>query len=336
MDVQTDNTVYGRTNHPRFHDRTCGGSSGGGAAAVALGISDLDIGNDVMGSIRIPAGFCGNFGFVPTGGAVYLGEIAGGEPMGSTFAQILRIGLQSAEPENIRYVLPSLLNKGCPSASDIRGDRLKIAWSADCGGLPVSRDTRACMESFKKKLSASHEVVALKPEDYDFEAARGAFIKLLYGAIAATLPPATVFAAKHLMHNKNMNNSLKDFLAAENVREACKRQLDTLFRRFDCLIVPVTATPAFHHLKPDKILGNQPVYSTFEVDGEKVNYATANLGFTTPFMTANPVMALPIGTTGEGLPVGVQVVCGQYCESKLLDIADILCNVINITIPKQF
>jgi len=57
MDVQTDNPVYGRTNHPSFPDRTCGGSSGGGACAVSLGISDMDIGNDLMGSIRIPAGF---------------------------------------------------------------------------------------------------------------------------------------------------------------------------------------------------------------------------------------------------------------------------------------
>ena len=325
MDVQTDNPVYGRTNHPVFHGRTCGGSSGGGACAVSLGISDIDIGNDIMGSIRIPAHFCGVYGFIPTGGAVWLEGLAGaGGPAGSTLSKILRIGMQTKDVQNIEYALPMLLHAGYPARAPEKKKKLKIAWSLNCGGLPLSKESGKCFEGFLKRLSGTYELYELGADDYDFDTARECFTKLLYGAMAAMLPPPAYFATRYLMRNKLFNKSLKDFLDAENKREQLVRSLERLFGRADCLITPVTATPAFPHMKPDRMFGSQPIYDAFEVDGAKTNYATANLGYTTPFFTANPVISMPICKTGEGLPIGAQVVCGHYEEYKLLDIVQSL------------
>lgn len=321
MDVQTDNPVYGRTNHPLFPERTCGGSSGGGACAVRLGISDMDIGNDLMGSIRIPSHFCGIYGFVPSGNAIGLNGFTGGKPMGSTLSQMLRIGLQARTPEDILYVLPMLLECGFPAREARLGERLKIAWSMDCGGLPLSRDSRKCFEAFLHTAGTGHELYELKPEDYPFELARESFTKLLYGAIAAMMPPAACFAARHLGQYRLLDRCLKPLLAAENCREECKQAMCRLMERFDCLVTPVTATPAFPHIKPDRVVNGQPIYGKFSVDGQETLYAKANLGYTTPFFTANPVLSIPVGMTGDGLPVGVQVVCGMYDDLKLLHIA---------------
>ena len=70
MDIQSFNPVYGTTSNPYDKSRTCGGSSGGAAAAVALSLSPLELGSDVGGSIRIPAAFCGVFGHKSTYGLV--------------------------------------------------------------------------------------------------------------------------------------------------------------------------------------------------------------------------------------------------------------------------
>ncbi len=324
MDVQTDNPVYGRTNHPVFLDLTCGGSCGGGACAVALRLSDVDIGNDVMGSVRIPAGFCGVFGFVPSPNAIDLDGFAGGEPMGSTFSDILRIGLLAQTAEDIRFVLPSLLRRGYPASTEHAPAKPAVAWADDCGGLPLSKATSACLERFRREADPTGAWYRLLPEDYDFNAARTGLLRLLYGAIAARVPPPAVFAERVLAKNRLFSNRLSDYLEAENVRESCIRRLDRLFERFDCLIVPVTATPAFLHRKPDRMKGVQPVYDSFDVDGANVNYAAANLGYTTPFFTAHPAVAVPVGQTESGLPVGVQVVGGYYREYLLLEISQAL------------
>jgi amidase len=324
MDVQTDNPVYGRTNHPCFPERTCGGSSGGGASAVSLGFSDMDIGNDMMGSIRIPASFCGIFGFVPTGGAICVDGFTGGEPMGSTMTHMLRIGMQTRTLEDIQHVLPFMLEKNTPARDETIGQPLKIAWSDDCGGLPLSKAIRQKFAAYRQRLVTEHELNQLQEHDYDFDLARMCFIKLLYGALAANLPPPVVFVEKHILKNRFLNNRLKDYLQAENERATCVRQLESLFDQYDCLIVPVTATPAFLHQKPDKMHGIQPIYTSFTVDGKETNYATANLGYTTPFYTAHPVVSMPIGKTEEGLPVGVQVICGYHQEHKLFAVVRLL------------
>ncbi|NLO37792.1 MAG: amidase, partial [Clostridiaceae bacterium] len=239
-------------------------------------------------------------------------------PMGSTLSRMLRIGLQARTLDDIQTVLPVVLDKNVTCKDETAGHPLRIAWSDDCGDLPLSAATKKCFASFRQNVAIEHALDPMQTHDFDFDLARRCFIKLFYGALAATLPPPVVLIEKYILRNRFLNSRLKDYLQAENELAACARQLEELFDRFDCLIVPVTATPAFLHQKPDKTRGVQPIYTSFLVDGKKTSYATANLGYTTPFCTAHPVIAMPIGKSEEGLPIGVQVVCGYHREHKLL------------------
>ncbi|HML47229.1 MAG TPA: amidase family protein, partial [Clostridia bacterium] len=179
MDAQTDNPVYGRTNHPLFPDRSCGGSCGGGACAVRLGLCHADLGNDLMGSVRIPAHFCGTYGFVPTGGAILLDGFVGGKAPGSTLSHMLRPGLLTADPRDARLLLAVLLESRFPLREAPLPKRLKIAWSLDCGGLPLSQDSRAVLEAFLQSLEADNDLYELKDGDYPFVQARESFLRLL-------------------------------------------------------------------------------------------------------------------------------------------------------------
>jgi amidase len=274
-----------------------------------------------MGSIRIPSHFCGVYGYVPSEGAITVGELVGGSPMGSTTARMLRIGVQAKEPENIEYAMPILFDGNFPALPAVNKTKLKIAWSDSCGGLTLSKASRQCFRDFRAKLADHYELYELKDEDYDFNAARDCFLKLFYGVLSVNLPSSLRFVLHNIMGQKNMSGSLKGYLTAENTRERLIRQLDDLMSRYDCLIVPTSATPAFKHQKPDRMQGIQPIYNSFEIDGTKSSYAAANLGFTTPFLTGNPIITLPIGTTEEGLPVGVQLAGRRYHDYELFMIA---------------
>jgi len=324
MDMQTYNDVYGRTNHPDFPEYTCGGSSGGGAAAVKLGISDADIGNDFMGSIRVPAHFCGIFGMIGTDKVIPLDNIVGGKPLGSTMSDILRIGIQASFLSDLHLLFTIIADDSKIFTLIQNSDKLKVAYSKDCGGLPVSNEYSECFMDFVERLSEHFNVSEIRQSDFDFQKSRECFLKLLYGNMSVLLPGIV-----RLMMGSKMSNKLVDYLKAEEIRDECIAQLDQLLAEYDVLLTPVTATAAFKHINPVKILGNQAIYNDIPVDDKKVPYSVANMGFTTPFsLTGSPVIAIPTGKTAKGLPLGVQVVGRRMHEYDLLKHADMIANVI--------
>jgi amidase len=147
LDAQTNNPLFGRTSNPYDLSRTSGGSSGGGAAAVATGMSFADLGNDLLGSIRIPASYCGVCAFVPTAKTVpVVGMIPRGS-RGGTLARMIRPGFITRSPEDLAHVLDAV--KGpCPedpeiteikAASGKRSGALKIGVLLDWH-IPVSKE----------------------------------------------------------------------------------------------------------------------------------------------------------------------------------------------------
>lgn len=320
MDMQTFNAIYGRTNHPDFPEYTCGGSSGGGAASVKLGISDADIGNDFMGSIRVPAHFCGIYGMIGTDKVIPLENIVGGKPCGSTMSNILRIGIQSKTLENIDFLFNILANKSMLFPCTYSNNSIKIVYTENSSGLPLSEDYKYVYTEYINKLKKNFEVKNINQEEFDFSKARDCFLKLIYGNMSISMPPIVRFLLKSKMSSK-----LKDYLLAEEVREKCINQLDSLFDNYDILISPVTVTPAFKHKLPIKTRGYQSIYDDMLVDGKKVSYATANMGYTTPFsLTSSPVIVIPIGKSKEGLPIGAQIVGRRFHDLDLKKIATIL------------
>lgn len=322
MDMQTYNEVYGRTNHPEFPDYTCGGSSGGGAAAVKLGISDGDIGNDFMGSIRVPSHFCGIYGMIGTDKVIPLDNMIGGKPYGSTMSNILRVGIQASSFDDLSILFTVLAQQDKIFPAAQRQANLKIAYTKNSGGLHLSKEYGSCYLSYIKQLSEKYEVKEIGDKEFNFQKAREVFLRLLYGNIGLSLP----LPARIVMGSK-MSIKLMDYLKAEEMRDQCIGQLDNVFREYNVLLSPVTATAAFPHKYPKRVLGNQAVYEDFNIDGEKVSYSEANMGYTTPFsLTANPVIVVPIGKNDNGIPLGVQIVGRRRHEADLLQCAKELIN----------
>lgn len=320
MDMQTFNSVYGTTNHPEFPEYTCGGSSGGGAAAVKLGICDADIGNDFMGSIRVPAHFCGIYGMIGTDKVIPLENIVGGNPYGSTMSNILRIGIQAANLNDLHLLFTVIADDSKIFPLVRTTEPLKIAYTTDCGGLPISKEYSECFIDFLERLAEKNHVNKINQFDFNFEKSRECFLKLLYGNMSVSLPSIV-----RLMMRSKMSNKLKDYLYQEEEREQCIFKLDQMMAGYDVLLAPVTATPAFQHKVPLRTLGHQAIYDDILVDHTKVSYSVANMGYTTPFsLTGNPVIVIPIGKTAEGLPMGIQVVGRRMHEYDLLKNAEII------------
>lgn len=320
MDMQTFNDIYGRTNHPDFPEYTCGGSSGGGAAAIKLGISDADIGNDFMGSIRVPAHFCGIYGMIGTDRTIPLENIVGGKPYGSTMSDILRIGIQASDLSELHLLFTIIADESKIFPLKQNSGQLKIAYTKDCGDLPISKEYATCFTDFIEGLSAKYQVNEINQSDFDFQKSRECFLKLLYGNMSVSLPTIV-----RLMTGSKMSNKLKDYLNEEEKREECLAQIDKLMAEYDILLTPVTATAAFLHKSPVKTLGHQAIYDDILVDDTKVPYSVANMGYTTPFsLTAPPIIVIPIGKTPKGLPLGLQVVGRRMHEYDLLKYAGII------------
>src|SRR5262252_9460303 len=151
----TGNRVFGESRNPWDLTRTPGGSTGGGAAAVAAGLAPLALGSDGAGSIRIPASFCALVGLKPTFGRVPMYPAAGGHelvahvgPLGRTVRDVALMmnAIARYDPRD-PFALPSggvdyLAACDEPLAPARGGSRIKIAWSADLGFAPVEAETR--------------------------------------------------------------------------------------------------------------------------------------------------------------------------------------------------
>ncbi|HKR02455.1 MAG TPA: amidase, partial [Pyrinomonadaceae bacterium] len=184
FDWQTKSPIFGRTNNPWDFRRTPGGSTGGGAAAVAAGLSPLEIGSDGAGSIRVPAHFCGVFGFKPTTHRVSgVGHmlIPEGEPRGSR--HIISYGPLARSVEDLRLAFSVIagpdrkdwevppLPLGPISAGPTRRplSNYRFAWTDDFGGVPVSRETREALEKLAERLRESGcRVERASPPGFDF------------------------------------------------------------------------------------------------------------------------------------------------------------------------
>lgn len=337
MDCQTDSPLFGRTDNPWDRSRTSGGSSGGAAAAVASGMSFMDIGNDLLGSVRIPSHFCGIYSIVPTEKLIPNTGLLLGNSGSDVMGRMMRIGLMARSIEDLKAGLEivsgpdhqeadglSIKHIDCPARVP---DRLRIAWACDAGGLQVSEEVNSALGAFISKLTGrGHIVEKIGQSDFDFNASRTTFLSLFYPVLACGIPSLIRWAARYLGGARYFDLSLIKYFKAEKIRSSLIAQLDTLFNDYDILLCPVTATPAFPHMEPDRYDGLNPVYKKkICMEGREFGYAEANMGFTIPFsVTGNPVITLPVGLSSDGLPVGIQVIGRRYHDIKLLDIASVL------------
>ena len=215
-------------------------------------------------------------------------------------APMFRIGVQSADIDCARRVHAAA--SGGKIETRLNPGRLRIAYTTDAEGMPLAREYREAYTRYLDGLRVRHELVEVGTA-FDFAGARTCFLHLLYASIALRMPPILRATA-----GRKMAEHLKRLPELEAMRLTHQAALERLLNGCDALLSPVSATPAFRHLRPRRMMGVQPVYDDITVEGRSVPYILAHAGYATPFsLTGNPVVVIPIGKAAE-LPVGVQVV----------------------------
>ena len=335
MDIQTYNAAFGTTNNPWDAGRTAGGSSGGSAVAMSAGLSSLEVGSDLGGSIRIPSAFCGVFGHRPSYGIVPTrGHIPG--PPGTLAAPDLETaGPIARSADDLDLALRLLAG---PDESQGVAWRLELppprrrglseyrlaAWLDD-PAAPVDAALRERLEAVIGELRAAGAEVDTEARP-GFALADNArlFMRVLYGSMAAGLPEGQfekirARAAALAPDDDSFRARLardtaqthREFDLAREERERQRARWAELFERYDALLCPVFPTPAFpHDQSPD--FGRR----TLSVNGVPQPYLGTLLGWPAlAGLSSLPGTSAPVGFTREGLPAGIQVV-GPYLEDR--------------------
>lgn len=290
--MQTKNDIFGRTNNPWNYDYTPGGSSGGSAACVASGMSPLDLGSDTSGSIRVPAHFCGVYGFKATLNSISsIGNIPGIDfklknfrvlntttmgPLARSIEDLKTVYKIISEPNtNIQSIL--IKKKPQKKLKDIR-----FAWIPTIPGIQVASEISAAIQKLDTILLDIGCHVEQAFPDIDFEGYIDFFTKF-------------------------DNN----FFTAFKINEY-KKKLNNFYEAFDVLICPPCFAAAFRHCEPD---------SPLIIDDEPANYSY--LDFETSFFsfTGQPAVVMPFEISSDGLPIGIQLVSNLWQDEKLLSIA---------------
>lgn len=322
--ANTRNSVWGATGNPFDPMRTCGGSSGGSAAALAVDMTPICTGSDTGGSLRIPAAFCGIVGFRPSPGMVP----AESRSLGWTPISVL--GPMARNVPDTRLLFESQIGADAqdplsfPLDSDRRADpvaidlgKLRVAWSTDFGTGIVSKSIR---ETFARKIGAiRHHFKQCDELEFDFQEAERCFdvirsVNFLetYSGVYEKSPE---LLGPNVRANYEMGTtmSLGDFAWAHGEQTRLFRRFQKIYDNYDIVIAPTVAVSPFPW---------EQLYLD-EIDGRKLNtyYHWLAMAWLIT-LTTNPAISLPCGTDGLGLPFGLQVVGRFRGDFELLDIAD--------------
>jgi amidase len=336
IDWQTTNTWFGQTNNPYNTEYVAGGSSGGSAAALAMGFTPLELGSDAGGSIRVPAHFCGVCGIRPTEQTLSnRGQfLAPGKPQGQR--QITVAGPMARTVDDLTLAMSVLTHQ--PEISEIypvdfnrsSWDKspLKIAYSKTMYGLEIQEDYQELITSFLNKIElAGHSLHVDQPE-YDadlayringrfmgFEIASGSpmpiFITKIFMFLFLFIKYRDIHWARSTYRGISMtpNMHLKTVEAKEKIGD----QFIEFFNEYDLWITPVASITAFKHQRAGK---------PFLVNGQRVPYTDAlgRFNFDTS-VGGHPVVVIPIGVSKNGLPAGISLHGRKWEDKKLLEIA---------------
>jgi len=344
-DWQSTNPIFGTTNNPWDVTRTPGGSTGGGAAALAAGLSFLEPGSDIGGSIRIPAHFCGVYGHKPTIGVIpQRGHVPPPPgiptpppvlpvvgPLGRSAADLLTAmevmgGPDEDEARAYRWTMPP--------ARRTRLTDYRIGFVLDDPTCPVASDVRVVLagaiDGLRKAGVALEEgwPADVKPaEQYEI------YLALLYSVFAIDARPEQLEALRQRAANQDGSHLARLALAftaphrhyaIANARRMRARAIwQSYFQTHDAFLLPTTFVAAFpHDTTPDSMTRRLAT-----PEGER-NYMDLSFWISFATLTGLPATTAPVGLTRGNLPVGIQIV-GPYLEDATpIDVAGRLADVL--------
>jgi len=323
MAYHTENPLYGRTNSPWDLDRTPGGSSGGDAAAIAAGLCAAGIGSDGGGSIRVPAHFSGICGLKPTPGRIP--STRHWPESGGPFALLGVVGPMARSIQDLELIFQVIagFDAGDPMAAplplrDIPDAELKnltIGYFEEHSAVPVTAETYAAVTTAVSALRSSGVQVEHFEPDVLNEA-RELWWTLFVRLAAEMLAPefkGREYETSTILTYADCLPSKENLLAAWFGRDQLRLRLMEQMNRVPVLICPVCSIPAFRHGERE-----------WSVGGRKISYMDA-MSYTQWFnLLGNPSVVLPVGSSSEGLPIGVQIVGQPNSEELILKVARVL------------
>ncbi|MDA2957551.1 MAG: amidase [Actinomycetota bacterium] len=331
--IHTDSSLHGLTHNPWDHDRTAGGSSGGEAAALASGMSPIGLGNDIGGSLRNPAHCCGVASIKPTQGVVPWATEIPPTALGLASQLMLVDGVMARRIDDVRIGFDA-----------IRGAHSRDPYSvpADLAGAPSDRPWRiavmtevpggrtdpgisSVVRATADMLSnLGHDVVEAIPPRFDatvemWSATLNAELSVMQPLLDGVLgQDARQFLEFGRQKFPQLDQSAVTFLHAQ--RHELAREWSEWFVKFDVLVSPTWALPAFTHgFDVQDLASAEVVLETFR-----------------PVLAANlfgsPAAVVPAGIS-EGLPVGVHVSSWRYRDLLCLDVASVIDQHLGLATP---
>jgi amidase len=342
-DYQTQGEVYPTANNPFDTTRTPGGSTGGGAAALAAGFTSLELGSDMGGSIRVPSVFCGLWSLKPTVGAV---NITDGSSPDSAFV-FTRMAMASGgpmarTPVDLKLMWEVLRNTKLDTRFQKPIDwkpssqkplaQYKFAfideWKTMDNNVKISDVTKQKLTTFIDSLK-QHNVVAEKnaPDIYNelqkmFLSTFGSMMgenqpwllrKFIEMDFAKTDDGSGNFES---FSNAIMDGSDKGWKKIQADRQALINTWEDFFKQYDFFICPVTYDAAFKKGESWKPINAE--------DGTTVKYMNYVPYSYIINATGHPTITVPLGLNKQGLPIGIQIVGRYYSEPELLHIAKLV------------
>ena len=310
--LQTDNPIFGRTSNPWDPARTPGGSSGGAAAALAAGLTPLEVGSDLAGSIRVPAHFCGVYGLKTTERRVPLTgffRVPGPRPV-----RILScLGPMARDLDDLALALAILAGPDghdsdvppvplvAPGPRALAGLRLAVAPT-----LPGARTAHDVRREVERVAAAAADAGARVDER--LPAVDWGELFDLFSDLASVI--TGIFSPGAELRDEQ--RSLAWYLDGLDRRDRLITPWARFFDDVDGLLLPVAATGAFTHRESG---------AAVDVDGQSMSYW--EVGGPAPIcnLTGLPALAAPAGSDRDGLPIGIQIVGAPWSELRLLEIA---------------
>jgi amidase len=352
-DWQSYNPIYGTTNNPWDVTRTAGGSTGGGAAALAAGLGGLTIGSDLSGSIRIPAHFCGVYGHKPS---LELVSMAGFQPGPWDGSPGYPMDLSVAGPlsRSARDLALALNVLGgadvdaakawtwrLPAPRQTRLKDFRVGYVLDDAAVPVASDIGAVYEKTLAELGRAGATLEQGwPRGIDPQAQMPTFVYLLAALITADMRPDEREGAR-----ARFEKDREDLFAGAAVepharwlqetqrRLSCRAMWQEYFESHDVFLAPTAFTAAFPHDHSEPI-GNRVVDTP---EGKRPYVQNMPHWISSATLAGLPATVAPVGCTDGGLPVGIQIIAPMWEDGTSIEFAALLADLAGgFTAPAAF
>ncbi|MEI7037534.1 amidase [Fulvimonas yonginensis] len=313
LGAATDNPHAGPTHNPWRQGYSAGGSSGGAAAAVAAGLAAAAVGSDSLGSIRIPASYCGVYAIKPTHGEIST------RGMLPAARRLDAVGLIARSANDLTVLLQVLAGY---DADDARSRRRRVAFSPpdwepgnlrtgllpDLAAVGVEPEVAELFEAALARLPRElGERRTVDFSDWNFARTRRAGLLLMEAEMLGTFAPDLADEARPVspgfraMLGYAARKSAADYAVADRVLDAATLKMRRLFAQIDVLVLPTTPQAAFP-------LGGPAPDSVADL----TSFAS---------LAGCPAVSIPMGTLSNGLPVGLQLVGARGSDLRLLELA---------------